>query len=308
MSYGEIRGVQTFENPTAFSARDEFNQSAGALTGKTAPVGGTWAGAGDATDFAVEATGHTAQRTAVSDAASTVGRFAVSGAAATTNQAVEVAAKASAFPATGEMGVLARYVDTSNWFAATLDPGTSDIHVTVMVAASASTTSIPMQRPMDVGTYRTVRLLVFANGTWFLFVDGVLARSGSNSALATGGALASGKPGVYDAWQTSTASTRNYDNFLAFVPTADAAIFASQSLEIRHDRVIREDSAGAVWTPVTSVRGDYLRWPPGGLEGRPTRFIVKASRNDPDTGTDPGIDNISVRAYVRPSWLIVPGS
>ncbi len=35
----------------AFTARDEFDQTAGALTGKVAPVGGTWAGAGDADDF-----------------------------------------------------------------------------------------------------------------------------------------------------------------------------------------------------------------------------------------------------------------
>jgi len=41
------------------------------------------------------------------------------------------------------------------------------------------------------------------------------------SALATGGALASGKAGIFDFNSTATASTRNYDNFLVTVPTPD---------------------------------------------------------------------------------------
>ena len=45
--YGEVSAVARIVTPTAFSARDEFDQAAGNLTGKTAPVGGNWAGAGD---------------------------------------------------------------------------------------------------------------------------------------------------------------------------------------------------------------------------------------------------------------------
>ena len=46
------RGLATY------IARDGFNQTAGALTGKTADVGGTWTGAGDTDDFNVCANGN----------------------------------------------------------------------------------------------------------------------------------------------------------------------------------------------------------------------------------------------------------
>lgn len=102
------------------------------------------------------------------------------------------------------------------------------------------------------------------------------------------------------------ANTRTYDNFFAFVPTDDAAIFASQSLEIRHDRVIREDSGGTIWTPPSRYEGDYLTIPAAGREDRTARIIVKASRNDPDIGADSAIDDISGRLTVTPRYLHVP--
>jgi hypothetical protein len=52
---------------SSFSARDEFNQTAGALTGKTAPVGGTWTGGGDTDDFTLDTANHYATRAVVSD-------------------------------------------------------------------------------------------------------------------------------------------------------------------------------------------------------------------------------------------------
>jgi hypothetical protein len=72
---GVARGVAQTPAPTAFLARDEFDQSAGALTGKTAPVGGNWLGSGDTDDLNVNATDHNAFRVTVSDTANT-GRHA----------------------------------------------------------------------------------------------------------------------------------------------------------------------------------------------------------------------------------------
>jgi hypothetical protein len=37
-------------------------------------------------------------------------------------------------------------------------------------------------------------------------------------------------------------------------------------------------------------------------------LFLKASRGDLDQLPDSGIDDISARAFYRPSWLIVPGS
>src|SRR5439155_960330 len=82
-------------------------------------------------------------------------------------------------------------------------------------------------------------------------------------------------------------------NYAASTPTADAAIFASQSLEVRHDQVIRQDSAGTIWTAVSSNPGHYLKIPPAGREGRTVQIIIKACRNDPKTGPDSAIDDIS---------------
>lgn len=72
--WGTVNGVSQVATPTAFIARDEFDQASGNLTGKTAPVGGTWAGAGDASpDWAVDTlSGKTqARRFVTSDSANT---------------------------------------------------------------------------------------------------------------------------------------------------------------------------------------------------------------------------------------------
>jgi hypothetical protein len=51
--YGELKVTPLNAPPTTISASDSFNQAAGALAGKTADLGGTWSGAGDAGDFSV---------------------------------------------------------------------------------------------------------------------------------------------------------------------------------------------------------------------------------------------------------------
>ena len=103
------------------------------------------------------------------------------------------------------------------------------------------------------------------------------------------------------------AITRSYDDFVAFVPTKDAAIFASQSLELRHDGADRENTAGTAWGPVSSKRGRFLRIPPAGQEGRAVRLLTKGYRDDPVTGTDPGTnDDIQEQLFVTERGLVVP--
>ena len=98
---------------------------------------------------------------------------------------------------------------------------------------------------------------------------------------------------------------RSYDNFLAWVPSADAAIFSGQSLEVAHDGVTREDATGAFSTPVSRYEGDYLTVPPSGPEGRTVRFAVKASRNVPGAGPDVAIDDVSAQLRLTPRYLVV---
>jgi hypothetical protein len=123
--------------------------------------------------------------------------------------------------------------------------------------------------------------------------------------IATGGALATGKSGIYDYYDGSGTISRYYDNFAVSVPPPDAAIFASQSLEVRSDAIEREDSAGVCWQRPSIYEGKYLRVPPSGREARTARVIVKDSRGSLTTGLDSGIDDISARLTVTPRYLVL---
>lgn len=57
---------------------------------------------------------------------------------------------------------------------------------------------------------------------------------------------------------------------------------------------------------MSKVEGKFLRIPPSGREGRTVRIIVKASRNDPRTGADSGIDDLTATLTVTPRVLSVP--
>lgn len=299
--------------PTSLTARDEFDQTAGALTGKTLPIGGTWIAAGVAGDFAVEATGHTAQRASQLD--SSPGRVAIADATAMTDAYVAVDYKATAFGSIGGIapenycGVVARYVDASN-YASAFQGRIGNDHFVFFAKRIAGSTFIvqAVQVPaVSANTWYGIALSVTADGRWTLY-HGAHGRpdaiySDTDSSLATGGTLASGKPGLLDFSANPLVVTRNYDNFIAWPLVADAALFASQSLEIRHDRTIREDSAGAVWQEPSAYEGDYLHVPPAG-----GRFIVKAARQKPGVFAQPdqSADDISARLTYTPRYLVLP--
>jgi hypothetical protein len=301
---------------TAFAARDEFNQTAGALSGKTLPVGGTWGGAGDADDFNVTGTG-TVTRTAVTDASSETGRYALAG--ATTYGAISVAGSltvASNSLAAGagfSFGVFARYVDTNNWLMARLMVtafGTADVRVEKRVAG---VTSILASQSVSINQNNLPRRITLNADTagnysvWHTAAGAAAGEpllTGTDSVLATAGALATGRIGMYDAFTNSGAWTRTYDDFVASVPPAqDAAVYASQSIEVRHNAVLREDSTGSFWQTSSSYEGDYLAVPPSGAEARTVRMIVKASRSKPLDGADSATDDVSARLFVTPRYL-----
>jgi hypothetical protein len=317
---GEAKAIIQYQNPSTFSARDEFAQAAGALTGETLPVGGTWTGAGDADDF--QNTGSTVTRTAVSDSAGEAmvnGRLAIAGSTNYTNIAVQVfqSATASSDTSSATWGVFARYTDANNWLVAQVTSPHSQtiIQIAKKVAGTSATlasiveSSPILQLPTVV---KGMRLHADDQGRVFLWfwTDGYAPGSpilvAQHADLATGGTLATGKIGFVDYRIGSPATTRTYDNFSAFVPVKDAAAYGSQSLEIGPSTVMREDSTGAIWTRVSSYDGDYGRIPVAGAESRAVRTIVKMSRNDPTVMPDTSIDNISARLFVTPRFLVVP--
>jgi hypothetical protein len=91
-----------------------------------------------------------------------------------------------------------------------------------------------------------------------------------------------------------------------WVPPSDAAIFASEAAEIRHNQVRRQDSTGALWVEPSKYEGDYAWIPPAGKEARTLRVFVKACRNDPVTMADSAIDDISAQLFYRPRYLVLP--
>jgi hypothetical protein len=286
--------------------------------GKALPVGGTWyvAGANTAgSDFAVETSGHTAQRTAVSDSIALIALPSGPAALTTTAAQTDLKFSISSAGSTDNWGVVARYVDSANHLRAKVYPSSSNyLAVVVEKMVNASPTTIAATTTY-LGTlaslWITLRLVVTSTGYFAAYAIpqggsiGSPVISGSDSALATGGALVSGRAGLYDMSAVATAVTRNYDNFQVWVPPVDAAVFASHSAEIRSDRVVRQDSGGTIWTPPSSYKGSYMQLPTGGREDRTVRWIAKLSRNNIDTAADSAIDDLSGQLRYQRRGLVV---
>lgn len=337
---GEIRASSLIPSPSSYSASDNFNNGTdgAALNGRTADAGGAWASSGDVDDFAIETTsvlmlnnpgGSTAQgvvakRTAVSDANLDTGRYAGLGVTNYTDLAVQAdlgcGPISTSFVSGQELryGAMA-YLDANNWLGAFLrtsgpsGTGAEGRSLAVYIRLAGVTTLLTSV-PFDWvdANFHTLRLAVAANGRYSVYAAlrgselGAPKIEGYHPALETGGALASRKPYIYDAYTAAAALVREYDNVLAWTWAQDAAIHPGQSLEFRHDGVIHEDPTGAYWSKI-HAEGDYFRLPPSGLESAPSRILVKMSRNDPANAPDNGIDDLSARVYYRPSWLTVPG-
>lgn len=316
---GEAKGRVALEAPSSYSVRDEFDQAAGVLAAKTLPIGGTWAGAGSANDFSVEATGHTAVRAANGDASAlNGGRFAIAGttslAAVVAQADIKVDNYATVFGF--QTGLLLRYVDTSNFAKAYIRQPRSNFEsfevVFEVVVGGASVMLVSKAVPARGGVLRwdQLRATISASGRFAVYWGPVgamsLVLSGDSTVLGTAGTLATGKVGLYDAKTDSAPVNRNFDNFYAAPAVADGALLASQSLELRHDRVIRKDSSGTLWPQVSDYAGDYLLIPPAGAEGRTTELIVDACQNDPDVGSDPALSQLRATLTVTPRYRAVP--
>ena len=316
--YGVLKIEPQAETPTVFSIRDEFDQSSGVATGKTPPVGGAYIGALDADDFAINTADHTVRRTAVSDVDTYTGRILVAGTPVLSDVVAQVDLEAIG-GASGfiEQGVTLRYVDANNWVKAVLGFGGLGVASYLLLAGRLAGAPFQIAQvvdlPLGIGARYTLRAMVLATGRAFLWFGPVgtpFSRPAIavRSSLLAAGTLLSGKTGLYDTATGPTAVTRIYDNFEAFVPTLDAAVFASQSAEIRSDRMLREDAAGTLLAARRDYKGAYFRPPPARREGRSVRTIVKLSRGNVDSMDDPAIDDASFRIFWQPRGLVLPES
>lgn len=304
---GEVNMTPLLQTPTVFTGRDEFDQTAGDLNGKVAPLGGTWS-ANTAFDVVTSGGGH------VEITGNTGVNLATLGTATYTDLLHEVDWKLQTGGSLLRVaGIAARIVDANNYLFAGFLESASILVVEVTIAGNATfLKSIPMSITYD--QWYRISLQVDANGhcaVWSRpqgFSPGSPVLTFWSSELATGGALASGKAGIIDTGGTSSL-LRYYDNFVAASIVRDAAVFASQSAEVRWDRFHREDSGGTFWQkPTSAYEGDYLLIPPAGRENRSTEFIVKMSRNQQGEMPDPNIDDLSVRLQYTPRYLVLPSS
>lgn len=288
-----------------FAARDEFNQSSGNLNGVTAAVGGAWTTSGATTDFAVNSTSKTVQRSTTSDSGF---RFARIGSASTI--VVRADMKTSDASVSGRLGVLARYVDANNYLLAYVSPALGTVTLNAVVGGVATVTRTEdLRYQITSDAWHTVQLYADSDGRALVWVWPQGGSKGDpliawvDTEIATGGDIATGAVGIIDSGLA--ASARDYDNFAAWVPEPDAVIHAGRSLRLHTFGADRENSGGASYGPVNYISGDLPRLPPPGLEGMPVELLIKAS-----TGNIGSLDSASasldVQVVYRPSYLFVP--
>jgi hypothetical protein len=308
--YGELKVTPALVTPTSMSAHDEFDQAGGGtLAAKVAPVGGTWSEAGHAGTFNLDSTNHYVTRTSVSDEQGE-GRVAIVG---TAEYAAIVVGADLFIPldppgGPGHYGLVARYQSISKGLFATVT-AYNEPNVWRIGLGRSYTTIKEGKLPFQVHDQLIqLRLVAFANGNWQFWLNGKLIAAGNDPRLATGGEYQKGKVGLADEHVQPSANTRRYDNFVAFPPAFDAAVFSKQSAEIRADRVQRKDSSGALWVPRSDYKGDYFRPPPARREVRSIRSIVKLSRGDADSMADSAIDDASFKIFWQARGLVLPES
>jgi hypothetical protein len=314
---GKVRTPLELATPTVFSARDEFDQASGALTGKNLPSGQTWTvGTGsDADDFSVLSTPIIERVPGSADANEHTGRFVSIGTAS--YGAIAVQADLTHISPDGIVGAIlggtyARWVDINNWIIGVVrwDGPTNSFSYVVRKRIGGTVTTLASV-PIPQGTFPTSPgagaaksvVLIVEGSRWYLADKaGSMIDSGSESDLP-----ASGRIGVVGATTASgiAAGAVGLDSVAAWVPEIDRVLHANRSMEIRSDAVIRESATAGKWGPVEST-GSYLKLPPAGREGRVSRVVVKARRNDVDELPDDQIaDGLKVTLEVTPRVLLL---
>jgi hypothetical protein len=306
--WGRARRQLSIATPSVFSARDEFDQTAGALSGKTLPQGGTWSLAGgSAGDWSVNATSHTAERTGLAGTLA----FALAGAGTPSAVVVQATVKFSAYPTgsaseEGDLMVLARYSTTSNYLRGGFELR-SDGTAKAEIALGLTSLAYNEISPPSVNTDYVLTMLVDVAGRAFLFIDGELVALAQHADLVAGGATDDGQVGLFDL-QTAGASTRTYNNFAAWVPEAEAAIFSGQSMRFLHDQAQRENAAGTKWGRVPVFEGQHFKVPVAGREDRTSRIAVRARRTDITEMPDGNLtDALRADLTVYPRVLLTSG-
>jgi hypothetical protein len=317
---GKAIGSYAYQ-PGALVAYDDFTGlGVGvALNGRTPSVGSAWSTTGATTDL-VGATDPSDEDYTVVSRATTSDTGPGRHATIPTNYTdTEVGCRfmRSVDSVSIRQGVIARWVDASNLLAAYVvreDPEGLQIVVAKVIAGALvpiAERSIPSG--IELSEWYRIHLVAYASGRYvarLLTGDSALIAQveGTDTVLQTGGALATGRPGMIDYNGSATASTRTYDDFIIATPAPEPIVcYSGQSIEFRSDTTLRQDSTGTYAGQPPEDVGGRVFVPPAGGEGREARFAVIARRGEIGSTADDNIaDSTTVQAWVTPRYLAVP--
>lgn len=216
-------------------------------------------------------------------------------------------------------GLILRYGSASNYAALRLFGSTSYIswlQFDLTIAGSSVVLYGISQSQVELGPLYPLGIvglacLIDPQGNWQIWVapsviigdEERLVASGQHPALATGGALASGRVGLIDRWWQSSACTRLYTNVKAHgtVGSVQPILPAKQSLELTPAGMVTVDGTDR---RRVSHRGGAIMPPPD----QASRLLVSTRRFNgmAMTEAEGKADNQRVTISTRKRWLQVP--
>jgi hypothetical protein len=308
--YGKARAPAVTAAGTVV-AFDNFTTGtlSGNLNARTPPVGAAWATSGATTDWTVAA-GEIARSTKDTEA-----RFGVIG-SAIGNSGITAT---WTYPRQSEavMGVILRWTNKENYAFLTAEGvGLHSMRFKLGVVVANVTTvlaeSLVTGAAGSLGTTLTGLFTATLDGA--LVATGTAATgkqfslSGSSTAIATGGALASGKAGIYDRNPVTLAKNRTFTSIsVETLPSIPYCIQSERTMEARSEDTIAADSTGTYYGPVPIYRGSRFYVPQDGEANRTSRIIVKADRNDLEASDEQTIaDAFTAQVFATPRYHVIP--
>jgi hypothetical protein len=315
-SFGRARStVQDIAGPVV--AYDAFTgtTAAAVLNARVAPAGGTWTTSGVATDFVfadLEGGEVLTRSTAVAEAAS--GRIAAFGATSRTDVRMSIRFRVDGATKVHGFSLIPRYVSSILYAAVTFRSFvTNKVQMTVETVGGSGSANTGVDLPYTGGAW--YRLWISVSSTGFLTAayttDGgseIARLTFYDPTLATGGTLATGTARLVESHLSAVASTRYYDDIYITTPPPETMVcYSGQTIEVRHNTTLREDSTGVYYGPPSEYVGSRFLVPNAGGTARTSRVAVMMRRADATTGDDTNYtDALDADIYATPRYLVVP--
>lgn len=319
---GVLKGTTAVVTPVAatYLARDAYNQSKGAATGKSAEIGGAYSAVtnSDADDFEVDEATHRLKRTTKSDTG-TVGAVGLKGrgigvAGEYTNLAFTLNFALEGTLSTEiRIGQILSYVSNTNFVAVFITArkvfGLETLYPFLSIVRADGTTlrnqsfppgmkSLLNPKGKILSVVRGNQLQVFTAAE-----GGTLEEAWSVEDSMIG---AKGRAFIYDQNSSASEAARWYDSFGIWVPQNDPVMFANKSVRISSQEAQRATEDGESSASVAFPSADLPRLPVAGPEERPVELVVKPSRGNFEALPDSALDKSLMQIGYRPCWAEIP--